>query len=161
DALWEYLPHMTAAAALEILITVVVIPWVLLTKRDTTAALAWCLVVLLMPLAGAVLFWVFGYNHVARPLRSKRSHRSRFAAAHPPEVRQARRGRDEHEEELPPLAKLALAVEAFPLTRGNRVTLYHDTNEAFTAMLDAIAAAKEHIHLEFYIFRGDTTGRKL
>src|SRR4051812_46040393 len=74
----DYLPHVTLTAVLEIVILLVFIPWVLFTKKDPTAAVAWCLVVILMPVFGALLFWVFGYAHVTRPLRRKRRHRATF-----------------------------------------------------------------------------------
>src|SRR5262249_39410104 len=67
-----YWPHLTLFALLEITVTVSVIAWVLMTKRDSTAAMAWCLVVILVPLIGAALFWFFGHNRVNRPLRRRR-----------------------------------------------------------------------------------------
>lgn len=50
---------------------------------------------------------------------------------------------------------------AFPeeTTRGNRLALLEDGREAYPAMLAAIAAARETVHLETYIFRGDRAGR--
>ena len=83
----EYWPHITFFAGLEILVTICVITWVLMTKRDSTAAMAWCLVVILVPLIGAWLFWVFGYNRVNRPLGKRRRHRSAFRSGHPPRTR--------------------------------------------------------------------------
>ena len=79
----DYLTQLTVLAALDLLIKVFVIPWVLLSKKEPTAALAWSLAVLLVPLLGALLFWVFGHNHVNRPLRRKRSHRALYRLRHP------------------------------------------------------------------------------
>lgn len=49
---------------------------------------------------------------------------------------------------------------AFPeeTTRGNRLALLEDGREAYPAMLAAIAAAKETVHLETYILRDDKAG---
>src|SRR5260370_28651492 len=52
----EYWPHFTLFALLEIGVTVSVIVWILMTKRDSTAAMAWCLIVVFVPLVGASLF---------------------------------------------------------------------------------------------------------
>ena len=45
--------------------------------------------------------------------------------------------------------------------RGNASTVFHDTGQAFAALLQAIAAARRHIHLEFFIVHPDETGRQL
>lgn len=60
----------------------------------------------------------------------------------------------------------ALAGQAFsraagaPLIEGNRVRLLKDATENYPAWLDAIAAAKHHIHFESYIIHEDDTGRE-
>ncbi len=52
-------------------------------------------------------------------------------------------------------------MAAFPVSRGNAVTLYHDTHKAHSALLEEMRAARHHIHLEFFIIRGDEAGREL
>ncbi|MBW2546571.1 MAG: cardiolipin synthase ClsB [Deltaproteobacteria bacterium] len=46
------------------------------------------------------------------------------------------------------------------LVSGNRVTLLHDGEQAFPAMLEAIAEAKREILLEMYWFASDAVGRQ-
>lgn len=46
------------------------------------------------------------------------------------------------------------------MVSGNRVTLLHDGEQAFPAMLEAIAEAKREILLEMYWFASDTVGRQ-
>jgi cardiolipin synthase len=59
-----------------------------------------------------------------------------------------------------------LADQAFsrtagaPLTGGNHVRLLRDADENYPAWLAAIAAARQRIHLENYIFADDETGRE-
>jgi cardiolipin synthase len=43
---------------------------------------------------------------------------------------------------------------------GNRVELYDTGREGLAAMLAAIESAREHVHLETYILRGDGVGRR-
>src|SRR5438105_15056885 len=81
--LFQYLPHVSVFALVDALLIVLVIPWILLKKRNPTVAVAWCLIVLFVPVLGAVLFWAFGYNYVHRRVRRKRSHRQSFPAHHP------------------------------------------------------------------------------
>jgi cardiolipin synthase len=156
----HYLPHITLV--LDVVVVLVVIPWVLMTKRNSTAAVAWCLVVLLMPLVGALLFWVFGYAHVSRPLRRVQRQRSAFRAKHPPRQQEAARGEEDVDTSTwCDLGEVACRVRAFPVSVGNAVRLYHDTAAAFDALLDAVAAARHHVHLEFYIVRNDATAGRL
>src|SRR5688572_18045741 len=59
----------------------------------------------------------------------------------------------------------SLADQAFsraagaPLVHGNGVRLLKDAAENYPAWLQAIAAAKHHVHFENYIIRDDDTGR--
>lgn len=45
-----------------------------------------------------------------------------------------------------------------PLIAGNKVTLLYDGPQTMAAMMQAIAAAKDHINLETYIFEQDAVG---
>ncbi len=52
------------------------------------------------------------------------------------------------------------AISGSPLTTGNQVTLLQDGPATYQAMLAAIVAAREHIHLETYILEDDEVGRR-
>jgi cardiolipin synthase len=152
--LFEYLPHIIVSA-LDLVVLVIFIPWVLLTKKDPTSAVAWCLLVLLLPLVGALLFWAFGYNYLLRRMRHERFSRALFRE------RTLRALGEEPAPDPADLGRIAMRVKAFPPTPGNAVTLYHDTNQAFPALLQAVEAARHHVHLEFFILRSDPTGEAL
>ncbi|MCL4852932.1 MAG: cardiolipin synthase B, partial [Bryobacteraceae bacterium] len=47
-----------------------------------------------------------------------------------------------------------------PLIGGNHVRLLKDARENYPAWLDAIAAAKHHVHFESYIIHEDEQGRE-
>jgi cardiolipin synthase len=59
------------------------------------------------------------------------------------------------------MARLASRFGAFPATPGNQVDLYDAGPPAIDAMLEAIAAARHHIHLEVFIFQPDNVGRRV
>lgn len=61
-----------------------------------------------------------------------------------------RRDHDEH-------ASL-IKMPTIPITAYNETTIYSEGKQAFEAMLEAIAAAMHHIHIEFYIIRDDHLG---
>jgi cardiolipin synthase len=154
----EYWPHLAVAlSVLETVVVVVFLPWVLLSKKDATATVAWCLLVLFVPLLGALLFWGFGHNYLLHRVRHQRGERGGRRKQHPhPDGLPHHEDRGEHE-----LGELAERVNAYPLRRGNAVTVYHETEQAFAALLDAIEQARRYIHLEYFILRSDATGERL
>ena len=64
---------------------------------------------------------------------------------------------------LPPLRELATyafsRAAGAPLVSGNRVRLLKDAQENYPAWLEAIGAARNHVHFESYIIHEDDTGR--
>ncbi len=52
------------------------------------------------------------------------------------------------------------AVAGSPLTIGNAVVLLQDGPSTYRAMLQAIESARDHIHLETYIFDDDAVGQR-
>ena len=52
------------------------------------------------------------------------------------------------------------AIVGSPLTTGNQVRLLQDGPATYRAMLAAIAAARDHIHLETYILDDDEVGQR-
>jgi cardiolipin synthase len=61
----------------------------------------------------------------------------------------------------PELEALLRRVEAKPILPGNQLTLYHSGEQAFAAMREAVAGAREEVLLESYIFKDDEVGRML
>ncbi len=153
--MFEYWPHITFLGALDLIVILVFIPWELLTKRDPSAAVAWCLTVLFLPLFGALLFWAFGYNYLLNRVRHKRLSRELYRERHLTPSPEAEAPDPDD------LGRVGVRVGAFPPAPGNAVTLYHATDLAYPALLEAIEAARHHVHLEFFILRSDGTGQRL
>jgi cardiolipin synthase len=161
--LQQYLPYLaTGLAVLELVIVVGTLPWILSVKKESTSAVAWCLVVLFLPIVGFILFVQFGYTSIHRPLKRKRSHRAGFEARHPGVAKTGKaRGIDTIDHGWQGLGDLAERLGAYPMSRGNEVFQYHETAPAFEALFKAIEGATRHIHLEYYIVQPDSTGRGL
>lgn len=128
--------------------------WVLTVKREPTSALAWCLLVLFLPIFGSLLFVLLGYQSIHVPLRRKRRHAEEFRTR--PDAPESLETPSGYEG----LAGLASRLGARPMVGGNAVELYHDGATAYDAMLAAIQSAKHHIHMQFFIARGDESGRR-
>jgi len=129
-----------------------------LYKREPRSALSWAAFVWFVPLAGPLLYFLFGVNRIRRRARIlRRSGRRRQTpgapTGHPPLP-------------LPPagghLAQLERSVQrvvGHPLLPGNRVEPLVDGDEAYPAMLAAIHQARHTVSLETYIFDRDEAGR--
>jgi cardiolipin synthase len=149
----------------ELAVTITFIGWVLMTKSDSTSAMAWCLLIIFLPILGALLFYLLGYQHVERPLGRKRRHKLTYKVAAPRTAGDAHEPPG-HEQPAPgsslelqrDMHRLAAHYGAYPLTLGNQIDLYHDGLSAYDAMLEAMRGARHHIHLETFIFQPDQAG---
>lgn len=127
----------------------------LLHARDPRAAWGWIAVCLLFPLAGALLYYLFGINRVRRRARS---------LLQIPEVAAGAIGPAAAEIAIPDsleaLRHTGDTLTGRPAVPGNRIAPLRNGDEAFPAMLEAIANARHSIWLATYIFRSDATGRQ-
>jgi len=62
-------------------------------------------------------------------------------------------------EDLLKAARLGESLSGFPLLAGNRLELQEDGHKSTLSMVEAIRGAKHHVHMEFYIFHADETGK--
>jgi cardiolipin synthase A/B len=161
-----WLPILLGLA--EIAILVFFIGWALMSKSDSTAAVSWCLLIFFLPVIGAALFYLLGYQHVDRPLRRKRRHKLLYRAqatrtgkdATPPPGEGKDVNFDQVAELHQEMHRVAARSGAYPLTLGNHVDIYHEGQTAYDAMLASIREAKHHIHLLTFIFQYDQVGRQ-
>jgi len=164
DQLSFYWAEITTwTAVVDVLLVIAAVPWVLSIKKEPTSAIAWSLVVVFLPIFGVLLFTLFGYQSVYRPLVRKRRHRSSFRETNPAgrrpghgEVASAAPGESTWEG----MGRLASQLDAYPITSGNELTFYYNGASAFEAMYAAVRSARHHIHAEFYIFDYDSVGRE-
>ncbi|MDL2307461.1 phospholipase D-like domain-containing protein [Desulfovibrio sp. OttesenSCG-928-C06] len=56
------------------------------------------------------------------------------------------------------MARIGYSVMGMPLLAGNKVEILYNGNEAYPAMLEAIAGAEHSIYLDTYIFDSDEVG---
>jgi cardiolipin synthase len=126
---------------------------VLLKKSDVRAALGWIAAAWLSPIFGLLLYYMFGINRVTRrALRLRRSDES-----------QARRGPDGTKPVASPnialLAEVGQRITESPLAAGNAIAVLEGGDEAYPAMLAAIAGAGKSIAMASYIYRDDAAGK--
>jgi cardiolipin synthase A/B len=131
----------------------------LLSRRDVPSTVGWAGLVILAPLVGLLLYWLFGINritrraHRLRPQASEASDRAELASE-----RRAQRSLQADYPSLVRLGHLGDALTGLPLEAGNRVESLVDGDHAYPRMLEAIDQAKETIGLSIYIFDKDAAG---
>ncbi len=150
---WEKIFHLLYM--LNIIIALLIMVKVLLGNRNPFVTISWVFVLLFIPLLGLILYFFFG-----RDTRRLRYIRKRFGS-------QIREGahiacHSYAQKEIPMQYKglaayLENVSEAFPATAD--VELIADTSHFMERLIKAIEAAKEHIHLQFYIFEDDECGK--
>ena len=123
---------------------------VLLTKREVASAVGWIALCWFAPISGSIGYALLGVNRVQTRARGARPDRGRLPRDSTPAP-----GDDGH------LAALTRGIDRItrrPMTDGNAVTTFSNGDEAYPAMLAAIAAARHSVGLSSYIFDDDESG---
>jgi cardiolipin synthase A/B len=129
---------------------------IVLQRRSAAATIAWLMVLVFLPIVGMVIYRLIG------PLRLERHRRRRLISKRI--VDEGARGlaaldataADHHQ-----LAMVSIRLGGAPPLRAESVELYFDGVSAYDAILAAVAAARNHVHLEYYIWEPDTIGTRL
>ena len=136
-------------------IVILIIVHVLMDNRQPAKTMAWALVIWFVPVVGIVLYLFFGRNTRKERLVSQRSldqltKRSMLGFV------------EQHDLQLPEEHKPVIDLfinQNFSLPfQGSQISVYRSGYEFFPALLAAIARAKNHIHIDLYIFLDDALG---
>lgn len=134
----------------------VLIIWVVLQQRSPVATLAWIMLLGALPLVGLAVYAYFGPQHVRRQ-RLKRWH-TRAVLMSQKDLALLREHRPNPPVWAQQHARLIEASCSLPLCSARGLQVLATGASTFDALLAQIAAAQDHIHLEYYIFEPDQTG---
>ncbi|MFD1483712.1 cardiolipin synthase [Lacticaseibacillus baoqingensis] len=135
-------------------------------SRDIASTWAWLLVLLVLPVLGAVLFWIFGRKLSSDKLTALATQqrlgidqmvaaqREAISVGHDLIGNQQGAG-------VPELVRTLLQSDGALVTTMNAVKLISQRDDYTNALFADIAAASEHIHIEAYTIQPDATGRQL
>ncbi len=136
----------------------------LLHKRNPGATLNWTLVCLFIPFFGAIGYWLLGANRILTRARGwqqaglfSRQSTSQYETA----AIELAQFHPERAGTLQSLEAIAKRVTEQPLLGHNNVEPLYNGEQAYPAMLAAIASAKQYVFLSTYIFETKTIGRDL
>jgi cardiolipin synthase len=137
------------------LLALLTIPSVLLQRQGRPrAALSWLLMMFALPAIGVIGWWAFGRTSIARKRRRREERTKEFVVRHGPPHSEAGTPFDG----LVPITALGDSIFT---SRDNGVRFLFDGPTAFPEMERAIRGATRSIHVMFYIFRNDETGRRI
>jgi cardiolipin synthase len=130
--------------------------WVIMQKREPAATLAWVFSLVFLPYLGFVVFYLFGPRKVRR---SESRRRGSYEA-----IRKAFTSADGHANAESPhdlsaqLTKLVQFATGMPLSTCDSIQLLVNGSPKYDAVVADVAKAREHVHMEYYIYAGDRTG---
>ncbi|ACL20863.1 cardiolipin synthase [Desulfitobacterium hafniense] len=135
-----------------------------LEKKNPEKTAAWLSFLALNPLLGMMIYLVFGCTPLKKSLfRSKHMPGEQLPAL----AHQQKQAFSENEIYIQEsidakgLSRLLLGKAFAPLSRNNSLTLLHNGDAKFAALLEDLEKAQDHIHMEYYIFHDDAIGRRV
>jgi cardiolipin synthase len=126
--------------------------WITLQKREPIATLSWLLSLAALPLVGLFIYHFFGPQRIRRQRLKRLRSRARLDGD---------KAALELSADCSPLMRLAQAGSSYLPSSAERVQLLVDGKATYEALLQAIAGATEHVHLEYYIYEPDRTGTRI
>jgi cardiolipin synthase len=130
--------------------------------REPASRIAWVVVILAFSVVGIAAYILFGETNLGRP----RVERMRAVLKGLPDLgAPSGRSGTPSSVDLPlkhaHLFQLGKTVNGFEPVGGNRAQLMKDSNAAIEAMVADIDAARDHVHLLFYIWLPDNNGLRV
>lgn len=149
-----------------IIIIVLVCARVVYDTQSTTKTLAYLLAVVFLPFIGVIIYFSLGINYRKRKIYSKRVFNdSEVEKRMQKQILKTSQSifttRSESVKNFEKLANLILNQTSSPITDGNEVKLLLNGENKFPLVLEALKNAKDHIHMEYYIYDADNIGCKI
>ncbi len=153
DAVWQFLLAVAEAFAL-----IGGLAHVVLRQRNARAAGFWAVIIIFVPVLGALFYCIFGINRVRRSGKKYRGGgwKTEVNRAVPPNPW-------EKHPDLPELRRLATTlsrISRYEFALGNRITVLRSGDEAMPAMIEVIRGARRTLALSSYIFEAKGIGEK-
>ncbi|MGX7243561.1 cardiolipin synthase [Enterococcus quebecensis] len=135
-------------------------------RKQTAQTWSWLLVLMFIPVLGFILYIFFGRGiskdkifdmkmqvkiGMNAEIESEKQSLLRGLFPHPPTG----------EVDSKQLIYMLTIFESSLYTTNNDIRLYTDGREKFDGLIEDIRQAKDHIHMEYYIYRGDTLGKEI
>jgi cardiolipin synthase len=136
-------------------------------RKDPTEAIAWLVLLFLLPPVGFVLYLLLGQNYTRQKMFVVKEHDDRsflreiFAEQQRRLTDRNHRFATREAERFQKTISLLLQNNQAYLTEGNRVEIFTQGEDKFEALFRAIREARHHIHLEYFVINNDGLGRSV
>ena len=149
-----------------VLIVILVCLRIVYDTRNNTKTLAYLLLVIFLPIIGILFYFSFGINYRKRKIYSKKLiNDDNLAKKLKADIFQYSKNTfEQNNAEVKNSKELALMLlrdGTSPLTGNNSVKLLVNGENKFPEVLKALRTAKNHIHIEYYIFEDDEIGKAI
>lgn len=140
---------------------------IFLERRAPTATWAWLLVLFFIPIVGFILYLLFGRQMTKRHLfRWEGRKKIGIDSLVNYQIDSIKEGTFEYKLEKTPtiykeLIYMQLLSNHAVLTQDNHIQIFDDGQEKFDELLHDISLAKDHIHIQYYIFKLDRLGTRI
>jgi cardiolipin synthase len=155
--------RLLVISSVVLLVELAVIARVLLRPhRDPASRIAWIVVIGVLPVAGILIYLLFGEVNIGR----RRVARMRTVLGRMPPVAGAAAGDEANldadvHERYRHLFELGRSISGLEPMGGNATHLLEDSNALIDSLVADIDAARDHVHLLFYIWLPDNKGCKV
>ena len=134
----------------------ILIPRIILERRQPAATVAWVLSIALLPMVGVPLYYLVGERRIRRHIRAKIG----VVGSVESSVENRVRPGDLSSPIASDCGSVLAKAGAPPPVAGNRVSLISRGDEAYRAVLGLIEEARDHIHAQFFILDVDPIGKR-
>ncbi|MFI5124003.1 MAG: cardiolipin synthase [Chitinophagales bacterium] len=134
--------------------------------HTTSKTLSYLLAAVFVPFAGMIFYFLFGLSYRKKKIYSKKLTENDLLAKKIRDdiYKHSKQTFNENDASLQSnreLAYMLLKDTTSPLTSGNSVKLLKNGESKFPEVLQALREAKNHIHIEYYIYEDDKIGREI
>lgn len=140
---------------------------IFLERREPTSTWAWLLVLFFIPIAGFILYLLFGRQISKKRLfRWEGRKKIGIDSLVDYQIDSIKEGSFEYKlsetsTNFKELIYMQLLSNHAVLTQDNHVQIFDDGQEKFAELLHDIRLAKSHIHIQYYIFKLDRLGSRI
>ena len=130
-------------------------------QRSAAASRTWLLLIFLLPLPGLVFYALVGRIYLPKNRLERQERASQKIRMVQEQMLSLRPPQPSLPPNLSPLAALAARLGDFEPIGGNQVELLTDYTGSINRLIADIDAARRHVHLLYYIYSDDETGRRV
>ncbi len=161
---WPYI--LAILEALYFLIVVLVAAKIIKDTRTTSKTLAYLLLIIFLPVAGIIIYFVFGVNYRKNKFYDFKIERNQKVYNQVVDyiTQTNQRVLHKYKHRLLPYESLITFLfnaSRSPVVEGNCIEVLQNGEEKFKKVFEVIRQAQYHIHLEYYIYENDGIGTRL